>query len=149
MTVFCQRFHKPTNPRMRGCERCGKVEMAHPPAPMRDQYYESAFLSRVADESGFDPGRLEQLIKDKLDWGDREFGPNGFLRGGFKGVEEAIDEQIDTIAWLLLELERRNALNEESEGVYHHAYRACVGAAMVLHELYAARAHAREDARRR
>jgi predicted nucleic acid-binding Zn-ribbon protein len=131
MTVDCPGFTASSNPRIHGCQRCGRVRFAHPaasspkPQSMRDKAYETRALRWITQ----DPA-VRQLVTERLDWGDREYGTQ-FNDRGDDGLREAADEAIDGIAWLLLHAQNRELSDETRAAVI----RACQSFARAYREL--------------
>jgi hypothetical protein len=149
MTVDCPGFTPSSNPRIHGCQRCGKVRFAHPAQPsrapvqtvrgitaavasvgqMRDREYEERFLKWVTTDA-----RTRELVLERMDWGDREYGTQ-FNDRGDDGIREATEEAIDGISWLLLHAQNR-ALSDEARAA---VVRACQAFARAHRELAACR----------
>jgi hypothetical protein len=137
MTVDCPGFQGSSNPRVHGCERCGRVRLAHPasPAPaksVRDPAFEEQAL-RIISRQSANPS-IHAAVIARLDWGDRTFGTQ-FNDRGDDGIKEGTEEAVDGISWVMMHL-----MNRELEGdVREHLMRANAAFAEAHRELVAAR----------
>jgi hypothetical protein len=136
----CLEFLQNPNPRYHSCARCGRVQGWHSdgivtepqPGAVRDRLFEEQALRLVGQRAAHPT--IERLAVERLDWGDREYGRERKTWDA-DGVQEAMDEAVDGIAWLLLDIQNRDVDGDVRE----YVMRACTAFAEAHRELCAAR----------
>lgn len=110
----------------------------------RDLAWEASFYKdldeRVARQSALDPSSLIALTQTRMAGiGASQYGDDAFLTDGRDLIKELSDEAADTVAYVVMELQKIHHSGEEYPDAVNHLYEAAVHACIADAHARAAR----------
>lgn len=125
-------FAEGSDPRARGrCVRCGRLPKDHEQAPARDLAWEKEFYKNLIDavtaRAGMDAAPLVNLTQRRMGViGADQYGDSSFLTDGRDLIVELRDEAADTIAYVVMEMQKLLANKADEPLVVQHLFEAAV-----------------------